>query len=41
MSQSNEIQEAPPDDEVPGVEYELERAKLYLQKYCPAAGDNL
>lgn len=41
LEQSYEIKEAPPDDEVPGVEYELERAKLYLQKHNPCAGDNL
>ena len=41
MAKPYDINEAPPDDETPCVNHETERAKLYLQKFCPEAGDNL
>ncbi|XP_058806534.1 radial spoke head protein 6 homolog A [Phymastichus coffea] len=31
----------PTDDEAPSIKREAEGAKLYLRKFCPAAGDNL
>ncbi|KAJ8673835.1 hypothetical protein QAD02_005097 [Eretmocerus hayati] len=37
MAQSYDVNEVPSDKEIPCVARETEQAKLYLQKYCPAA----
>ncbi|XP_011496559.1 PREDICTED: radial spoke head protein 6 homolog A [Ceratosolen solmsi marchali] len=41
MAQTYEIDEAGSVDDVPSIKHEIECAKLYLQTFCPEAGNNL
>jgi hypothetical protein len=41
MEETYNINEAALVDDIPSIEHETERAKLYLQTFCPEAGNNL